>query len=103
MAQNVLLAVGLVSGLALAYVDSLPRWDDAGILVGSLLIVSGVLTLLGFRRPWLMAIAVGIWIPLHDIVLSHDIRILVVLLVAFVGAYLGWALRKGFGQSTHQV
>ncbi len=98
-----LLAVGIVSGLALAYADSLPRWDDAGILVGSLLIVSGVLTLLGFRRPWLMAIAVGIWIPLHDIVLSHDIRILVVLLVAFVGAYLGWALRKGFGQSTHQV
>ncbi len=103
MVQNLLLGVGLLAGLALAYIDALPRWDDAGIMVGSLLIVSGLLTMLGFRRPWLIALAVSIWIPLHDLLLSHDIRILAVLVAGFIGAYLGWALRCGLGLLTRRA
>jgi hypothetical protein len=65
--QNILLALAVLAGLFSAYVDSRPTWDDTGILAGGLLIISGLLTLLGHRKPWLIGLAVGIWIPLHDI------------------------------------
>lgn len=101
--QKILLALGLVSGLALAYVDALPNWDDTGILVGSLLLVSGLLALLGYRRPWLLALVIGLWIPLHDIYLSHDPRMLIVLLFPLIGAYAGWLLRQGMRGTLHQA
>ena len=101
MMQSILLAVAVLAGLFSAYVDSRPNWDDTGILVGGLLLVSGLLTLLGHRRPWLIALAVGIWIPLHDIYLSHDPRMLVVLLIPFVGAYAGWVVRLGVRKTLH--
>jgi hypothetical protein len=101
--QKILLVVGLVLGLFLAYLDSLPHWDDTGILVGGLLLGSGLLALLGYRRPWLLALAVGIWIPLHDIFLSHDPRMLLVLIFPFVGAYAGWGLHLGIQKLNRSV
>ena len=99
--QNVLLAVAVLAGLFSAYVDSRPTWDDTGILAGGLLIIGGLLTLLGHRKPWLIALAVGIWIPLHDIYLSHDFRLLLVLLFPLVGAYGGWLVRQGIRKTLH--
>jgi len=99
--QSILLTVGVLAGLFSAWVDSRPNWDDTEILVIGLLLVSGLLTLLGGRRPWLIALAVGIWIPLHDIYLSHDLRMLVVLLIPLVGAYAGWAVRLGIRKTLH--
>jgi hypothetical protein len=101
MIQNILLAVALLAGLFAAYVDSRPTWDDTGILAGGLLIISGLLTLLGHRKPWLIALAVGIWIPLHDIYLSHDLRMILVLLFPLVGAYGGWLVRLGIRKTLH--
>jgi len=99
--QKVLLALGLLAGLLLAYVDSLPKWDDTGILVGMLLLTSGLLALLGYRRPWLLALAVGLWIPLHDVFVLHDARIFLVLLIPFVGAYAGWAVHLALRKTLH--
>jgi len=99
--QNVLLAVAVLAGLFSAYVDSRPTWDDTGILAGGLLLISGLLTLLGHRKPWLIALAVGLWIPLHDIYLSHDFLMLLVLLFPLVGAYAGWAVRLGIRKTLH--
>jgi hypothetical protein len=99
--QNLLLSAALISGLFCAYVDALPRWDDTGILAGSLLLVSGLLTLLGHRRPWLIALALGLWIPLHDIYLTHDFKMLLVLLFPLAGAYAGWAVRLGIRKTLH--
>jgi hypothetical protein len=99
--QSVLLAIAVLAGLFSAYVDSRPTWDDTGILAAGLLVVSGLLTLLGHRRPWLIALAVGIWIPLHDIYLSHDVRMLLVLLFPLIGAYGGWLVRMGIRKTLH--
>src|ERR1044071_8511705 len=52
--QNILLAVSVLAGLFSAYVDSRPTWDDTGILAGGLLIISGLLTLLGVFKHWLI-------------------------------------------------
>jgi hypothetical protein len=101
--QKILLVVGLVCGLLLAILDSLPHWDDTGILVGGLLLSSGLLALLGCRKPWLLALAVGIWIPLHDIFLSHDPRMLLVLIFPFVGAYAGWGLHLLYRKVSHSA
>jgi len=101
MMQTMLFAVAVLAGLFSAYVDSRPNWDDTGILAGGLLLISGLLTLLGHRKPWLIALAVGIWIPLHDIYLSHDPRMLFVLLIPLVGAYGGWLVRLGIRKTLH--
>ena len=95
VAQAVLLGIGAVTGVLLAYVDSLPTWDDSGIIAGSLILVVGLLTLLGCRRPWLAGLVVGIWIPLRALYLGHDYRMLAVLLFPLVGAYAGWLVRQG--------
>lgn len=103
MTQRMLLAAGLVAGLALAYVDSLPTWDDTGVLVGALLLISALLTLLGYRPPWLMALAIGLWTPLHGIFSAQDFRMIAVLFFPLVGAYLGWALRLALGRTLHRA
>ena len=94
--QKILLGIGLLAGLFFAYIDALPNWDDTGILAGLLLLTSGLLTLLGYRRPWLLALAVGLWIPLHDVFVMRDLSIFLVLIIPFVGAYTGWAVHQVF-------
>jgi hypothetical protein len=99
--QSLFLVVAVLAGIFSAYVDSRPAWDDTGILAAGLLLISGLLTLLGHRKPWLIALAVGLWIPLHDIYLSHDLRMLFVLLFPLVGAYGGWLVRLGIRKTLH--
>jgi hypothetical protein len=99
--QKILLSLAVVCGLFLAYLDARPGWNDSGILAGGLLLSSGLLALLGCRRPWLLALAVGIWIPLHDIFLSRDISMLLVLLFPLLGAYAGWAIHLGLSKTFH--
>jgi len=99
--QNLLLGIAVLAGLFSAYVDSRPTWDDTGILVGGLLLVSGLLTLLGHRRPWLIALAVGIWIPVYEIITTHDFMMLVILLIPLIGAYGGWLVRLGIQKTFH--
>jgi len=91
-----LLAVGVAAGVGLAYLDSLPTWDDSGILASGLLLASGALTLAGFRPAWLAALATGIWIPAHAIASGGDLRMAVVLIFAMAGAYAGMLIRAGF-------
>jgi hypothetical protein len=99
--QNLLLGIAVLAGLFSAYVDSRPTWDDTGILVAGLLLVSGLLTLLGYRRPWLIALAVGIWIPVYEIFTTHDFMMLVILLIPLIGAYGGWLVRLGIQKTFH--
>ncbi len=98
LSHSLLLAIAVAAGLLLAYLDSLPNWDDAGIIAGSLLLVSGLLTLLGHPRPWLIALAVGVWIPLHGIIVGRDPSLLVILVFPFLGAYAGFLVRSAFSK-----
>jgi hypothetical protein len=56
-----ILIVAVAIGLAIAYVDSRPTWDDTGVTVFALLASSGLLGFIAPRRPWLWGSAVGIW------------------------------------------
>ena len=67
MLNRALVALAVAVGLAIAYVDSRPYWDDAGITAFSLLLAALLFGLIAPQRPWLWAICVGIWIPIHTI------------------------------------
>jgi len=101
--QKILLTIAILSGLFLAYVEASPNWDDTGLLVISLLVSAGLLTLLGHTRPWLVALAVGAWIPIRYIFQSQDLGMLIVLLFPLVGAYTGWVIRSGATKIIHTV
>jgi len=60
MKQKLLLIAAVVFGLVIAFIDTRATWDDTGITVMALLIVSGVVGLLAEKRPSLFALAVGL-------------------------------------------
>jgi len=99
--QKILLAIAIVAGLFFAYIDSRPTWDDTGITVGVILLTSGLLALIGFQRPWLLAFAIGLWLPLYEIITTHAYTSIVALVIAFIGAYGGWIVRLGIRKTFH--
>ena len=108
--QKLLLRLAVLTGLFIAYVDSRPTWDDTGITAGAILLSAGLLTLLGYRRPWLIALAIGLWLPLYEIYNSGNFSLpnlilfpLAILLIASIGAYGGWLVRLGIQKTFHPV
>jgi hypothetical protein len=47
--QKILLAIAVISGLVITYVDSRPTWDDTGITAGAILLVCGFIALMGYQ------------------------------------------------------
>ena len=99
--QNILLSIAVLAGLFFVYVDSRPTWDDTGILAGAILLTCGFIALVGYRRPWLLALMVGAWIPLRGIFITHNYFSLLALIIAFIGAYGGWTVRLGIRKTFH--
>jgi len=97
MLNRVLFVLVALIGFAIMSVDSRPTWDDAGITAFSMLIAAGICGLIAPQRPWLWALAVGVWIPLHTLVQTGSPRSLVMfVLLAFplAGAYAGMLIRR---------
>jgi formate-dependent nitrite reductase membrane component NrfD len=92
------LIIGVVSGLSIAYVDTRPHWDDAGISVLMILSASFVSGAISPQKTWLIALSVGIWIPLFNIASTNNYSSLIALVPAFVGAYAGFLTRKVFAK-----
>lgn len=89
-----LLALSLIAGLLIAWNDSRPNWDDTGITAGLIVLISALFGYLYPKWPWIWALSVGLWIPLHAIILKGDFKMLIVALFGFAGAYLGAAVRN---------
>ena len=92
-----LLGAAALFGLLIAYVDSRPTWDDAGITALAMFLSAQIFGLMSPRRPWLWALAVGIWIPLHAVAGARStasLGMFVVLAFPILGAYLGSAIRR---------
>jgi hypothetical protein len=94
--QKLLILVAIVIGHIFAYSDSRPNWDDTGVLAVSIAIVCVILAYLYPRRPWIWALAVGVWIPLHDLIHNGNFGSVLALAFAAAGAYLGAWLRNSF-------
>jgi hypothetical protein len=92
--QKILFTIALGLGLLITYVDTRPNWDDTGVSALAIFSSCGLLGVMGPARPWLWALAVGIWIPFFDIFLKQNFGSLLALVIAFAGAYTGMAFRK---------
>lgn len=88
------LAVALVGGVLIGYIDSRPGWDDTAITAVSLLLAGGVAAFVAGRHPWLIAIAAGIWVPLLELPSLASGGPLAALLFAGVGAAIGWLVGR---------
>jgi hypothetical protein len=98
MRNRILFVLAVAVGIAIAYEDSRPTWDDAGITAFSMLIIAAVFGSIAPQRPWLWALCIGIWIPLHMVVRAPSFRSfaggLAILAFPMVGAYAGMACRR---------
>lgn len=92
--NKLVLPIAVSLGVAIAYVDSRPNWDDTGITAMVLFVASAMCGALWPGRPWLCALAVSVWIPLFGIAASGNFGSLIVLVFAFAGAYAGMGCRK---------
>ena len=92
--QRLVMLCGVAVGLVVAFVDSRPTWDDTGVTAGALLLVTLLLGALAPQRPWAIALAVGIWIPLFGILARGNYGSILALAFAFAGAYAGALLRR---------
>jgi hypothetical protein len=94
--HRILLIGACVAGLAVAYVDSRPTWDDAGVTAGTMFLLATVLGLLGPQRPWLWGLMVGLGVPGYALVRNpagSALTLFAVLMFPFAGAYLGRGIR----------
>jgi hypothetical protein len=94
MRQAVLLLLATALGILIAYVDSRPNWDDTGVTAGVVFLCCACLAAIYPKRPWLWALAVGMWIPIGAIIFKQNYGAWLALAVAFAGAYAGFGIRN---------
>ena len=82
------------AGLLIAWVDSRPTWDDAGITAGMIFLTAALFGALRPSRALVWALAVGAWVPLIGIIGHRNFGSLLALAVAFSGAYAGALARR---------
>jgi hypothetical protein len=83
-----ILALG--AGLAIAVVDSRPGWDDTGITAGALVLAAALAAFVTGRRPWLVALLVGLPTPLLEVPRNGQPAAFAGLVFAAVGAVVGF-------------
>jgi hypothetical protein len=96
--------VAVATGIAIAWFDSRPRWDDAGITAGAMFLSAAVFALIAPRRPWLwgFALGLGVWFEFvrkalvtgHVSFLSIVIAPLVPVAFPMAGAYAALFVRR---------
>jgi hypothetical protein len=91
----IVVVLALVVGVFLASYDL--RTDDTGIEVGLLLIASVTLAVVAPKRWWLIALCVGLPIPIVEIAVAHSALPpagVFALALTIVGALIGYAIAR---------
>jgi hypothetical protein len=96
-----LIALATVCGVAIAWIDSRPGWDDTGITAALLVLGAGAVAAVSGRRPWLWALLVGAWTPAVEIPVGGSAASLIAVGFAAVGAMGGWLLARSAAGVQH--
>ena len=97
MFNRIIFLPAVLVGISIAYVDSRPTWDDTGVTAFALLLSAALFSIIAPKVPWLVALCVGIWIPLYAMAKAPSLgsaAMLLVLLFPLTGAYVGMAVRR---------
>jgi len=86
--------LAIITGLFIAWNDNRPNWDDSGISFFLILISALLFGFLAGKKPWLIALAVGIWLPILSFVSTTDFKIFLLLIPAFIGTYFSFFSKK---------
>ena len=89
-----LAVLAVIAGLAIAWMDSRPTWDDTGVTAGLIFLSAALFGALRPDRPWIWTLAVGVGVPLFGIVLHRNAGSLLALAPALIGAYAGALARR---------
>ena len=91
-------ALAVIGGLAIAYLDSRPGYDDTGITAVLLISVAAAAAAISGTGPWLWAVLVGAWTPLIEIASGGSTGSLLALVLAGLGAAVGFLARRATRQ-----
>ncbi len=83
--------VALVSGVAIAWMDTRPGWDDAGITAGCLFLASALTSGAG-AWPWLVVLLVAG--PMVGAEIAGGYGVFIAVAIAALGAAIGWGVRR---------
>lgn len=89
-----LVCCAVALGLFIGWVDTRPTWDDTGITVFIVLIVTALFGVMSPKHAWIWALAVAGGIVLFNIGLSRNYGAMLVLPIGFIGSYGGAWLRS---------
>jgi hypothetical protein len=87
-------SLAIIMGIGIAWIDSRPGWDDTGISVFLIAMAATLCGYLALQKPWLIALAVSIWIPLLSIFTTQNYGGLLAFIPGFGGAFTGYWLKK---------
>jgi hypothetical protein len=86
--------LAIVLGIGISYIDSHPGWDDTGVTTLIIFLTSGLCGYMAPQKPWSIALAVGIWVPLVGIITHYNMISLLAFIPAFAGAYTGSLIKR---------
>lgn len=96
------IVVAVVAGLALAFMDSRPGYDDTGVTAAGLAIAALISVLIDgsgkLLRVAALAVLVGIWIPILEIAAPGTYGSLLAFVFSGVGAFVGWVIVRGLAR-----
>lgn len=86
-------ALAIAAGAAIAWIDTSPGWDDAGVTAGLLVLAAFLVGVVDGRRPWLWTLLVGAPVPIFEIATTGSTASIVGLFFAAIGASIGIVVR----------
>ena len=86
--------IAVVAGVAIALIDSSPRWDDTGVTAGLLALTAAATAGISGRRPWLWALFVGAWVPAIELTRGGQVASLTALAFSAAGAAAGYLVAR---------
>jgi hypothetical protein len=96
------IVVAVAAGLGIAFLDSLPGFDDTGVTAAGLAIAALAAVLIEgsgrVLRVAALAVLVGIWIPIFEIAAPGSYGPLLAFVFSAVGAFIAWVIVRGLAR-----